>query len=224
MKDFAPLIRVASTPGVLLVHLSVPAKTVQELAALAKAKPGQLSFGSAGIGGWFQIATELFAYMTNIKMLHVPYKGAAAALTEVMGGHVQLMVNTTLAAAPHMQSGKVRALAVTSARRVPTLPQLPTMDESGVRGYEGDTWTAIGAPARTPRAAINRLNRDINAVLQVPEGATALCRRWLHHHRRHTGAVSRLPEDGSGEIRQADQGGWDQGRRLTSGGPETPIF
>lgn len=169
LKDFTPVIHVANTPGLLVVHPSVPAKTLQELIALAKARPGQLSYGSAGIGGWFQIATELLAHMAQLKLLHVPYKGASAALTEVMGGHVHLMINTTLAAAPHMQSGKLRALATTSARRLPTLPNLPTIDESGVRGYDGDTWTAIGAPARTPRPAIERVNRDINAVLQLPD-------------------------------------------------------
>jgi tripartite-type tricarboxylate transporter receptor subunit TctC len=169
LKDFTPVIHTAVTPGVLVVHPSVQAKTVKELIALAKEKPGQLSYGSAGIGGWFQIATELFAYMANIKLLHVPYKGAAFALTDVMGGQVQMMVNTTIVAAPHIRSGRVRALATTGAQRSHTLPDIPTMDEAGVRGYEGNTWCGLGAPARTPRHIVERINRDITAVMQTPE-------------------------------------------------------
>lgn len=169
LKDFTPVIHTAVTPGVLVVHPSVQAKTVKELIALAKEKPGQLSYGSAGIGGWFQIATELFAYMANIKLLHVPYKGAAFALTDVMGGQVQMMVNTTIVAAPHIRSGRVRALATTGAQRSHTLPDIPTLDEAGVRGYEGNTWCGLGAPARTPRHIVERINRDIAAVMQTPE-------------------------------------------------------
>ena len=169
LKDFTPVIHTAVTPGVLVVHPSVQAKTVKELIALAKEKPAQLSYGSAGIGGWFQIATELFAYMSNIKLLHVPYKGAAFALTDVMGGQVQMMVNTTIVAAPHIKSSRVRALATTGAQRSKTLPDVPTMDEAGVRGYEGNTWCGLGAPARTPRYAIERLNKEFAAALRAPE-------------------------------------------------------
>ena len=169
LKDFAPVIHTAATPGVLLVHPSVQAKTVKELIALAKEKPGQLSYGSAGIGGWFQIATELFAYMSGIKLMHVPYKGAAFALTDVMGGQVQLMVNTTIVSAPHIKSGRVRPLATTGVQRTATLPDVPTMDEAGVRGYEGNTWCGFGAPARTPSRAVERLNREFMAVLQAPD-------------------------------------------------------
>jgi tripartite-type tricarboxylate transporter receptor subunit TctC len=169
LKDFTAVIHTAVTPGVLVVHPSVQAKTVKELIALAKEKPGQLSYGSAGIGGWFQIATELFAYMANIKLLHVPYKGAAFALTDVMGGQVQMMVNTTIVAAPHIRSARVRALATTGAQRSHTLPDIPTLDEAGVRGYEGNTWCGLGAPARTPRHIVERINRDIAAVMQTPE-------------------------------------------------------
>ncbi len=169
LKDFTPIIHVAVTPGVLAVHPSLPVKTVKELVAMARERPGQISYGSAGVGGWFHIASELFASMTDVKFLHVPYKGASAALTDLMGGHVHWMVNTTIAIAPHVKSGKVRALATTDTRRVAMMPHLPTMDEAGVRGYEGNTWCAMGGPARTPRAAVERLNRDVMAVLQMPD-------------------------------------------------------
>ncbi len=169
LKDFAPVIHVATTPGVLVVHPSLPVKTVKELIMLTKQRPGQINYSSAGVGGWFHISTELFAFMTNIKMTHVPYKGAAAALTDLMGGHVHVMVNSTIVTAPHIQSGKVRALATTGAKREATLPDLPTIAEAGVPGYEGNTWSAIGAPARTPRPVVERLNKELAAILQMPD-------------------------------------------------------
>jgi len=169
LKDFAPVIHVATTPGVLLVHPSLPVKTVKELIALAKQRPGRINYSSAGVGGWFHISTELFAFMTNIKLTHVPYRGGVEALTGLMGGHVHLMINTTIVAASHIQSGKVRALATTGARRAATLPDLPTLAEAGVPGYEGDTWSAIGAPAHTPRPIVERLNKELAAILEMPD-------------------------------------------------------
>lgn len=169
LKDFAPVIHLATTQGVLAVHPSVPAKSVKELVALARQRPGEINYGSAGIGGWFHISTELLAHMTKIRMTHVPYKGGSLALTDLIGGHVHLMFNSTIVALPHIRSGKVRALGTTGARREALLPEVPTIAEAGVAGYEGSTWSAMGAPARTPRPVIERLNKALGAVLEMPD-------------------------------------------------------
>ncbi len=169
LKDFAPIIHVATTPGVLVVHPSLPVKTVKELIALARQRPGELNYGSAGVGGFFHISAELFAFMTKIKMTHVPYKGPAAALTDLVAGRIHVMFNSAIVTIPHIKSGKVRALATTGAKREAALPDLPTVAEAGVPGYENSTWTAMGAPARTPRAIIERLNKELGAILQMPD-------------------------------------------------------
>ncbi len=169
LKDFAPVIHVATTPGVLVVHPSVPVKTMKELIALARQKPGELNYGSTGMGGFNHIAAELFAFMTKIKLTSVSYKGAAPALIDLVGGHIHVLFGSAIAAIPHIQSGRVRALATTGARRVAALPDLPTIAEAGVPGYENSVWSAIGAPARTPQAIIVRLNKEIAAILQMPD-------------------------------------------------------
>jgi tripartite-type tricarboxylate transporter receptor subunit TctC len=167
LKDFAPVIHIATTPGVLAVHPSVPANSVKELRALASQSPGKLNYGSAGVGGFGHMSGELFGVMAKVKMTHVSYKGLAQALTDLVGGHIQVSFNSALPTMPHIQSGKVRALATTGAKRMPILPDLPTIAEAGVPGYENSTWTAIGAPARTPRPIIQRLNEEFNAALQT---------------------------------------------------------
>jgi len=167
--DFAPLIHMATTPGVLLVHPSVPAKNVKELIALAKTRPGELTYGSSGIGGFGQMCAELFAVTANIKMTHVPYKGSAPSLIDLMGGHIQILFNSALPTMPHIKSGKMRALATTGAKRMSILPELPTVAEAGLTGYENSTWSALGMAARTPQPVIERLNKEINAILQLPE-------------------------------------------------------
>ncbi|MGZ8203797.1 MAG: Bug family tripartite tricarboxylate transporter substrate binding protein [Burkholderiales bacterium] len=169
LKDFAPVVNIASTPSVLLVHPSLPVTSVKDLIALAKQRPGEINYGSVGVGGFFHICAELFAFMTDIRMTHVPYKGGALALSDLIGGHIHTMFNSTIVAAPHIKSGKVRALATSGAKRAAVLPDLPTIAEAGVPGYEGTTWTAVGAPARTPRAVVDRVNREFNAVLQMPD-------------------------------------------------------
>ncbi len=169
VKDFVPIIHVATTPGALVVHPSLPVKTVKELIALAKQKPGELNYGSAGVGGFFHISAELFAFMTGIRLTHVPYKGPAAALTDLAAGRIHVMFNSAIVTVPFIKSGKVNALATTGAKRVAALPDLPTVAEAGVPGYESSTWTAVGAPARTPRAIIQRLNRELEAILQMPD-------------------------------------------------------
>jgi tripartite-type tricarboxylate transporter receptor subunit TctC len=168
-KDFAPIIQIATTSGVLVVHPSVAAKTVKDLIALARQKPGTLNYASGGMGGYSHVSAELFNSMAKVRMTGVQYKGAAPAMTEVMGGHTQVMFNTVITTLPHVKSGKLRALATTGATRLPSLPDLPTIAEAGVPGYENSSWTALGAPARTPRAIIDRLNREFATILQLPD-------------------------------------------------------
>ncbi len=168
-KDFAPIIQIATTPGVLVVHPSVAAKTVKDLIALARQKPGALNYASGGLGGYSHISAELFNSMAQVRLTSVQYKGAAPAMTELIGGHTQVMFNTVITTLPHVKSGKLRALATTGAARLPSLPELPTVTEAGVPGYENSSWTALGAPARTPRAIIERLNREFAAILQLPD-------------------------------------------------------
>jgi len=165
VKDFSPVIQVAATPGLLVVHPSLPAKSVQELVALARRTPGALNYGSSGTGGFGHISGELFAYMAIIKMTVVPYKGASQALVDLIAGDIQVLFNNTTATIPHLGGGKVRALATTGAARLAMLPDLPTIAEAGVPGYDNTTWSAIAAPARTPRAIIARLNRDVAGAM-----------------------------------------------------------
>ena len=167
VMDFAPVVHIATTPGVLAVHPSVAANSVKELIALAAQSPGKLNYGSSGVGGFGHMSGELFGVMTKVRMTHVSYKGLAQALTDLVGGHIQVSFNSALPTMPHIHSGKLRALATTGDKRMAILPDLPTIAEAGVPGYENSTWTAIGAPARTPRTAVQRLNQEINAVLQM---------------------------------------------------------
>lgn len=168
-KDFAPVILVGTTPGVLVVHPSLPAKTVKEFIALAQRNPGEISYGSSGLGGFAHISAELFASMTRTRMTHVPYKGSVQSLIDLVAGHIQVSFNIMAPSLPFIKDGRVRALAVTSAKRVPQLPGVPTISESGVPGYENSTWSGIGAPAGTPMPVIERLNREVAAALQMPD-------------------------------------------------------
>jgi tripartite-type tricarboxylate transporter receptor subunit TctC len=169
LKDFAPVIQVATTPGVLVVHPSLPVKTVKELIALALQKPGALNYASGGAGGFSHMSAELFIHMTRARMTDVPYKGAAPAMTGLLGGHTQIMFNTAITTLPHVKAGKLRALATTARRRMSSMPDLPTVAEAGVPGYENSSWTAIGAPAGTPPAIVARLNREFAAILALPD-------------------------------------------------------
>lgn len=168
-SDFAMIIRLTAMPGLLVVHPSLPVRTVPELIALAKQKPGVLNYGSSGVGGWGHISAELFESMTKTQMTHVPYKGSAPALIDLIGGQIEVLFNTASTTVPHVKAGTLRALATTGASRMSALPNLPTVSEAGVPGYENTTWSAIGAPARTPSAIIERLNREIAAVLATSE-------------------------------------------------------
>ncbi len=169
VKDFSPVSLLASAPFLLLVHPSVPAKSVNELIALARAKPGRLNFGSAGTGIVTHLAGEMLKSMARIEMVHVPYKGAGPALTDLIGGQIDLVFNNVLSALPHVRSARLRALAVTSRERSNVLPDLPTVAESGLSGYEATVWYAVLVPARTPQDAVNRLNAEFVKAVSSPK-------------------------------------------------------
>jgi len=170
LKDFAPVIRMASQPNILMVHQSLPAKSVQELIALAKAQPGKITMGNAGVGTGQDIAARQFTAMTGTNVLHVPYKGGAPAMTDLLGGQIQSMFQTSPEAVSYVKEGKLRPLAITSAKRSPVLPNLPTVAESGVPGYESSTWIGMVVPASTPKPVIARLNAELNKGLQADLG------------------------------------------------------
>lgn len=169
VKDFAPIGQVASAPGVLVVNPSVPAKTVQELIALAKSKPGKLNYASAGNGTAPHIAAEQFKLLTETKMEHVAYKGSAPAVMDTVAGHTDLMFPSLVAANQHLKSGKLRALAITSKSRSSLHPELPTVAESGVPGFEISQWYGFFAPAKTPAEIVDRLHKEIDAVMKEPD-------------------------------------------------------
>jgi tripartite-type tricarboxylate transporter receptor subunit TctC len=168
-KDLEPVIFVASITNVLIVPPDFPAKSVAELIALAKKAPGKLSFASSGAGSSTHMSAELFKSLSGTDILHVPYKGSGQALPDLMSGRVSMMFENAPGAVSHIKAGKVRALAQTGTKRSPSLPDVPTVAESGVPGYESLSWSGIAVPAGTPRDIIERLNRDINAVLSAPE-------------------------------------------------------
>jgi tripartite-type tricarboxylate transporter receptor subunit TctC len=169
VKDFEPITLINTTPLVAVVNLSVPAKSIQELIALAKAKPGVLNFGSAGNGGSNHLAGELFNTMAGVKMVHIPYKGNAPALTDLLGGHVDLVFNGIASALPLIKAGKLRALAVTSLTRSGALPDIPTLDEVGLKGFQAAAWNGLSAPAHTPKDVIRRINADVLKIIRSPE-------------------------------------------------------
>jgi tripartite-type tricarboxylate transporter receptor subunit TctC len=167
VRDLAPVTLAASTPNVLVVHPSLKAATVNELIALARTRPGEINFASSGHGTPAHLAGELFNSMAGVKLVHVPYKGTAPALADLLGGQVQLMFSTMPPALPHVKDGKLRALAVTSRKRSRATPDLPTVDEAALPGFEANTWHGVVLPAGTPPAIIARLNREIVAILHL---------------------------------------------------------
>jgi tripartite-type tricarboxylate transporter receptor subunit TctC len=169
LKDFAPITQGISVPNILVVHPSVAANSVKELIALAKARPGQLTFASAGNGSSGHLALEQFRLMSGIQLIHVPYKGGGPALTEVIAGQVQALFSLALAAIPQVKAGRVRALAITSAQRSALAPELPTVAELGFPGFEVVGWFGWLAPAKTPQEIVNRMNHGIVRILKLPE-------------------------------------------------------
>jgi len=168
-KDFEPITLINTTPLVIVVNPSVPAKSIKELIALAKSRPGALNYGSSGSGGSNHLAGELFNAMTGVKMIHIPYKGNAPALTDLIGGHVDVVFNGLTSAMPFIKSGKLRALAVTSLARTGSLPDMPTLDELGLKGFQAVAWNGLTAPARTPKDIIAKINSDALKVVRSAE-------------------------------------------------------
>jgi tripartite-type tricarboxylate transporter receptor subunit TctC len=169
LKDFAPVTLVARAPFVLVVHPSLPARSVRELIALARAHPGKLAYASGGKGGPLQLSAELFKLMTGVKIEQIPYRGTSPAITGLLSGEADMAFANLVAVIPLVQSGKLRALGITSARRSAAAPQLPTIAEAGVPGYELSPWFGVWAPARTPKGIVEKVNHDVVAALKAPD-------------------------------------------------------
>ena len=168
-KDFAPVTQVGSLPLILVIHPSLPAKNVREFIAIAKAKPGQLNYGSSGVGTATHMTTELFKAMAGVDLVHIPYKGSGQVMGDVIGGQLALIFDQIVSSLPHVQGGKLRMLAITSAKRFTSLPDLPTIAESGVPGYESISWAGVAVPAGTPKEIVARLHAEIVKVLAMPD-------------------------------------------------------
>lgn len=169
VKDLAPVIVIARVPNLISINPEVKAKTLQEFIALAKSQPGKLTFATPGNGSTGHVSTELLKSMAGIDLVHVPYRGSAPALTDVMGGRVDMSLDNLPAVQPFVEGGKLRALAVTTAKRWPELPDVPTVAEAGVPGYEASSWFTIAAPAKTPADIIERVNKSVNKYMADPE-------------------------------------------------------
>ncbi len=174
VRDFAPVALLASAPLVLVVHPSVPAASFKAFVALARSKPGQLNYASNGNGSSSHLAAVMFDSMTGVDMVHVPYKGLSPALTDLLSGRVQLMFSSVVAILPHIKAGKLRGLAVTGGKRLSSMPELPTLAESGLAGYEASSWYGVLAPAGTPKEIIARLNAETVKALDRPEVKNSL--------------------------------------------------
>ena len=169
VKDFAPVAWVARVPNILVVNSAVPVKSVQDLVAYAKSKPGQLSYGSGGNGSAANLATEYFKMQTGTAIVHIPYRGTAPAVTDLIGGQIQLVFTGAPAVLGHIKSGQLHALAVSSPKRLDAMPDLPTVAESGYKNFEADQWYGVVAPAGTPKDIVQKLNAQINVALNSPE-------------------------------------------------------
>jgi len=202
IKDLAPITLAALTPDLLLVHPSLPVKTVRELIALAKPHPRKLSFGSSGAGTSPYLEMEMLQAMSGIELVHVPYKGSAPALVDLMGGHIQVLLGAIPTTLAQVKAGKVRALAVSSARRWPAVPELPTIAESGLPGFEAASWFGMLAPAGTPPAVINKIQADIAAAL-----STADSKKYFEGS--GYAGIANKPEE-FGELIRSDMAKWEK--------------
>ena len=200
VKDFAPVTLVASTPNLLLVHPSLPVRNVKELVALAKARPGQLSFGSSGTGTSPFLAMELFKSMTGTNIVHVPYKGSNPAVIDLVGGHIQLMFGAIPTTLSHVRSGRLRAIAISSPKRWPSVPELPTVAESGLPGFEAATWYGVLAPAGTPAPIVAKLQSDMSAALHQPDVKAVAADQGFE-------TIGNKPEE-FGEVIRGDMAKW----------------
>ncbi|MGQ0751331.1 MAG: Bug family tripartite tricarboxylate transporter substrate binding protein [Betaproteobacteria bacterium] len=168
-KDFAPVTVLLWQPYLLSVHPSLPVASVKQLITLARARPGAIDYGSGGIGNAVHIAAERFAALAGVKLNHVPYRGVGPSIQALLAGEVQLMMASAVAVQPYVKSGRMRVLAVTGLKRVPGLPDIPTVAETGLRGFEEGNWQAVLVPSRTPRAVVNKLNQDLVRVVKTPD-------------------------------------------------------
>ena len=192
VRDFAPVTQLTSGPAIVVVHPSLPVRSVKELTQLARSQPGQLTYGSAGLPS--QLAAELYKVLTGTSMVHVPYKGQSPAMIDLIAGHVQVSFPTMLGTLGHVESGRLRALATTGAKRTPAAPNLPTMIEAGVPGYVATNWFGIAVPAKTPPAVVARLSQEIARVLRLPDVSERLLTQGLE-------PASSTPEEFSAYIR-----------------------
>ena len=167
-RDFAPITEIAFIPQLLSVHPTIPTRSVKELVALARSRPGDLNYGTAGSGSTSHMAMELFLSMAKIRMTHVPYKGTGPALTDLLGGHLSLMFDVVMTTLPHMQAGKLRAIGISSLERHPVTPDVPTIAESGYPGYEALVWFGFVAPAKTPPEIVRRVQEEVGRALKTP--------------------------------------------------------
>jgi tripartite-type tricarboxylate transporter receptor subunit TctC len=165
LKDLAPVTTLGEQPNIVVVHPSVPANSIRELLALARSRPGQITYASGGVGSNTHLVTVLFAQMAKVELLHVPYKGLGPAITDLVGGQVQLVISNVSTALPHIKSGKLRLLAVTTGKRFPLFPDTPTVSEAGVPGYESSGWYGMWVTAGTPQAILGALNREMVKIL-----------------------------------------------------------
>lgn len=194
-KDFAPIAIVGTVPLVLVVHPSVPAKNVKEYIAIAKAKPGDMTYASAGNGSPQHLTGEQFKIATKTDMVHIPYKGSGPAMTDLMGGQVKSMIETVPAAVSYIKTGKIRALMVTTKDRVESLPEVPTASEAGMPGFEASSMFGMAAPAGTPKAVVERLNAELGKIVQLPEVKTKLLEQGVY-------ATHTTPEQASKRIHE----------------------
>jgi tripartite-type tricarboxylate transporter receptor subunit TctC len=179
VKSFAPIALISSSANVLVVHPSVAASSVSGLVALAKAKPGSLNYGSAGSGNSTHLAAELFRLSAGVDLVHVPYKGTPPMITDLLAGQIQLSFTSILSALPHIQQGRLRALGVTSLKRAVSLPDVPTISEAALKGYEMIVWQGLLAPANTPGAIVTRVNREVVKILEMPDTRARLAAQGL---------------------------------------------
>jgi len=192
LRDFAPVVLCVKGANVLTIHPSLPAKNLKELIALARARPGQLNFASSGLGSSNQMAGELFKFMANVNIVHVPYKGNAPALTDTLAGNVEMMFSGVPVIIPHVQSGRLRAIAIGSLKRFTAIPEVPTLDESGLKGYEATTWFGLMAPAKTPKEIVTRWNVEVDKILASPDLSTRFLNEGLEPMGGTQEAFSRL--------------------------------
>ena len=179
VRDFAPVSRAADSTNILVVHPALPVKSVKDFIALARARPGELVYGSSGVGTAGHLSGELFGSMAKVKMVHVPYKGGPPSMIDLIAGRLQLVFATAVVAVPQMKAGKIKALAVTTAKRSVFAPELPTIAEAGLPGFEANNWYGLVAPAKTPADVIGRLNKEVVTVLNLPEVKETLFKQGI---------------------------------------------